>query len=153
MGKKNPKLCVVASAGGHLTEAVKAIEKVTDVEIFFATNRIKGVQERVNNRRVKFITDPGRNIFLYVVNVCESINVFFTEQPDVVFTTGAGIAIPLCYLAKLLGKKIVFLESAGRVNVPSKAARIIYPIADEFVVQSERLLKFFSRAIYGGRLL
>jgi UDP-N-acetylglucosamine:LPS N-acetylglucosamine transferase len=74
------------------------------------------------------------------------------ERPDVVISTGAGAVVFFCVFAKLLGAKLIFLESMAKVKRPTWTARVLYPFADLFMVQWPGLLKFFPRAKFLGRL-
>jgi UDP-N-acetylglucosamine:LPS N-acetylglucosamine transferase len=79
--------------------------------------------------------------------------IFFQEKPDLVVTTGAEICIPICFLAKLAGKKVVFIESLCRVESLSATGRIVYPIADLFLVQWPRLAAKYRKARYEGKIV
>lgn len=72
------------------------------------------------------------------------------EQPDVVITTGALIAYPFCLLAKLGGRKVIYIESFARVHNRSLTGRLVYPFADLFLVQWESMLKCYPKAKYVG---
>ena len=72
------------------------------------------------------------------------------EKPDVVVTTGALISFPFCLCAKLTGAKVVYIETFARVNDRSLTGRLVYPLADLFLVQWESLLKFYPKAKYVG---
>ena len=72
------------------------------------------------------------------------------EQPDVVITTGALLAFPFCLLAKLMGKKVVYIESFARVYDKSLTGKLVYPFADLFIVQWESMLKCYPKAVYTG---
>ena len=74
------------------------------------------------------------------------------ERPDVVISTGAGITVFFCVFAKLLGAKLIFLESMAKVEKPTLTARMLYPFSDLFLVQWPGLLDYFPRAQYLGRL-
>lgn len=77
------------------------------------------------------------------------------ENPEVVITTGAGFALPLCFLAKfVLNSKIIFIESFSRVFSPSLTGKLLYPISNLFIVQWKPLLKKYGKnVLYGGTLL
>jgi beta-1,4-N-acetylglucosaminyltransferase len=83
------------------------------------------------------------------------MRILLKERPDVVISTGGGeIAIPFCYAGKLMGAKVVFIETLARVTTRSAAGKLIYPIADLFLVQWESLLKLYgSKAQYWGNVL
>ena len=74
------------------------------------------------------------------------------ERPDVVISTGAGIVVFFCVFAKLLGAKLIFIESMARIERPTLTARFLYPFSDLFMVQWPDLLEYFPKAKYMGRL-
>lgn len=72
------------------------------------------------------------------------------EKPDCVITTGALIAFPFCVIAKMLKKKVIYIESFARVNSKSLTGRLVYPFADLFLVQWESMLELYPKAQYVG---
>lgn len=107
----------------------------------------------LQNEKVYFIADPKRNPKKLLQNFNQSIKILRKENPDIIFSTGAAAAVPICYAAKLLGKKLIFVETIAAVNKPSLSGRVVYPIADLFVVQWKSLIKNYKRAVYGGSLI
>jgi UDP-N-acetylglucosamine:LPS N-acetylglucosamine transferase len=73
-------------------------------------------------------------------------------RPHAVVSTGPGPAVPVSLLAKALGIKVVYIETASRVFALSASGRILYRFADLFFVQWPELLSTWPRAIYAGRL-
>ena len=80
----------------------------------------------------------------------EQFKIFLKEKPEVIITTGAGVAIPMCVIAKIFRKKIIYIESFARIDTPNKTGRFIYKFADLFIVQWEELKKYYPKAVYGG---
>jgi beta-1,4-N-acetylglucosaminyltransferase len=78
---------------------------------------------------------PFRYIFKFSYNVIKSFYYFLRERPDVVVTTGAHTAVQMCYMAKLFGKKVIFIESFAKTTTPTISGKLVYPIADLFIVQ------------------
>ena len=72
------------------------------------------------------------------------------ENPDCIISTGALASYPICKLGKMRGKKIIYIESFARVDTPSLTGKLMYGVADIFIVQWEEMLQFFPNAIYGG---
>ena len=72
------------------------------------------------------------------------------EKPDVVITTGVLAMIPLCLIAKLFGKKLIYIESFAKVSSPTETGRFLYKFADRFYVQWKPMLQFYPKAIYLG---
>lgn len=93
------------------------------------------------------------NPLSWIVGAVLSVYIAIRERPDVVISTGAGVVVFFCVFAKLLGAKLIFIESVARVERPTLSARMLYPFADLFFVQWAGLLKSFPKAKYVGRLL
>jgi len=92
------------------------------------------------------------NPLSWIVGAVLSGYIAIRERPDVVISTGAGVVVFFCVFAKLMGAKLVFIESMAKVEKPTLTARMLYPFADLFFVQWPRLLDFFPDAKYMGRL-
>ena len=88
----------------------------------------------------------------WLIGTVLSAYIAIAERPDVVITTGAGVVVFFCIFAKLLGAKLVFIESMAKVEKPTLTARLLYPFANLFIVQWTNLLKFFPQARFLGRL-
>jgi UDP-N-acetylglucosamine:LPS N-acetylglucosamine transferase len=75
------------------------------------------------------------------------------ERPDVIVSTGAGVAFPFFLLAKPLGIRTVFVEAYERIDRPSLTGRLCYPIADLMMLQWEEQRRFYPRGELVGALL
>jgi UDP-N-acetylglucosamine:LPS N-acetylglucosamine transferase len=82
-----------------------------------------------------------------------ALKVLFKEKPDVIISSGAGVAIPFFYLGKLLRKKLVFIEAYERIENPSLTGRLVYPLTDVFILHWEEQKKSFPKGIVLGELL
>ena len=71
-------------------------------------------------------------------------------KPDVVVTTGAHTAVAMCYIAKIFRKKVIYIESFANIETKTLTGRLVYPIADKFIVQWHSMLKLYPKAVYGG---
>ncbi|MDJ0574868.1 MAG: hypothetical protein QNJ65_06830 [Xenococcaceae cyanobacterium MO_234.B1] len=68
------------------------------------------------------------------------------ESPDLVLSTGAGVAVPFLILAKLKGIKTAFIESFTRVKELSLSARLVLPFLDALYVQWKQLQVKYPQA-------
>jgi beta-1,4-N-acetylglucosaminyltransferase len=89
----------------------------------------------------------------FLINVFQTLNIFSTEKPDLIVSTGAGVAIAMCWWAKIFRKKVIFLEDWCVVNKPSFSGRLVYPVADLFIVQWKELKKYYPKAKFKGALI
>jgi beta-1,4-N-acetylglucosaminyltransferase len=156
------KICLVCSHGGHLTQMLRIRDAFSSHKTFLITYKWGNTQKLQNEYSIKtyliaylYGTHP-HSIFWLLLNMIivtvKEIPVFLKERPDAIVSTGSEIAIPICYIAKLFGKRIVYIETFGRPLEASGTAKFVYPIADLFLVQWEPLLKKFKRARYEGRV-
>lgn len=72
------------------------------------------------------------------------------EKPDCIISTGALMTYPVCLLGKMRKIHIIYIESFARVDEASLTGKLMYPLADLFLVQWEDMLKVFPKAIYAG---
>lgn len=147
------KIGITCSAGGHLIEALQLLPLFKNHDIFFITIRRVQTQQLLKRYKVFFVVDPKRSPIKLLINLVQSFQILLRERPKVMISTGAGVAVPVCYIGKLIGSKVVFIETLAAVYKPSLAGRFIYPIADLFIIQWKHLLKFYKKAVYGGQLI
>lgn len=95
---------------------------------------------------------PSKRWTLFV-NAFQALFWVLIKRPNVIITTGAGVAVPTVFFAKkLLGAKVVFINSAADVTEPSRTPVWIEKYADLFLVQWEDMLKVFPQATCCGVL-
>lgn len=148
------RIAVACSSGGHMVQARQLAPVYEKYDHFFFTYSGGVADEMKKTQRVRDIPNIVRsNPISWVVGLVRSWRIARAERPDVVISTGAGIAVFFCVFAKLLGAKLIFVESMAKVKYPTLTGRFLYPFADLFFVQWPGLLKHFPKAQYLGRLL
>jgi UDP-N-acetylglucosamine:LPS N-acetylglucosamine transferase len=81
------------------------------------------------------------------------ICVILRERPDVVLSTGAAAGCIACFLAKLLGAKVAWLDSITNVERISLSGRMVRHIADLFLVQWPELVQQHENVEYVGAVI
>lgn len=81
-----------------------------------------------------------------ILNACQSAALILRERPGVVVSTGAGSVYFTVLWARLLGARVVIIESFARFDRPSAFARIAGPLAHHKVVQSPGLSAYWPDA-------
>jgi len=94
-----------------------------------------------------------RNLWNLLRNTLLALKVFVKERPWLVVSTGAGVAVPFFWLAKVFGAKTVYIEVYDRINSPTLTGKLVYPVTDLFVLQWEEQKKFYPRGVVLGGLL
>jgi len=82
----------------------------------------------------------------------KTVFLYIKIRPKYIVTTGTHTAVPMCYLGKLFGSKIIFIETYANSESKTLSGKIIYPIANLFIVQWESMLKLYPKAVYGGSI-
>ena len=150
------KICLAFSAGGHLTQMLRLMDAFEDHDVFFVTIKEKSSENLSNVHYLMDTAGPTKihMIFNMTIVAIQSLKIILKERPRVIVSTGADVTIPICYIGKSFGVKIIFIESLSRLTSKSGSGKIIYPIADLFLVQWESLLgKYGKKAKYWGKVL
>lgn len=150
---KKMKICFAASSGGHYEQLMMLRPLMDKYDSFVVTERTdydakaKGEKtyymHQVNRREKAFIWRMLQNVFF-------SMKVYWQEKPDLVICTGVLATIPICLISKIMGKKLIYIESFAKVSSPTETGKLLYRYADQFYVQWEPMLQVYPKAIYLG---
>lgn len=147
------KICLAASLGGHLEEIARLTELGNHYDLYLVTEK-GGFATLSFCNQVYYLNHINRKELLfipkYIINFFRSFYILIKEKPYSIISTGALATYPTCLLGKLLGKQIIYIESFARVNSASLTGKLMYRIADLFIVQWEEMLEIFPKAVYGG---
>lgn len=162
---KQKAIILVYGEGGHRAQ-MKRLYDLIKLENEHKKYKFIGICENsksINSLDKNFSIDPLRDKhsnFITLVNIPKGIFNYFrlfyklSKDYDVrsVISTGPGIAIPISLYFKMLGKKIIFIETWSRFITVSMTAKVMYKIATKFYIQNKSLKKHYPDAIYGGLL-
>ncbi|ETV73465.1 hypothetical protein, variant [Aphanomyces astaci] len=168
---------VVLGSGGHTTEMLKLIKRLsmdTYAPLAFVvaasdhTSEEKARVERKDDGPLHFYTIPrsrevGQSwvstVFTTAYSFLYSVWVVFHFQPDVLVCNGPGTCIPICaallvrrFLGHQPSSKLIFCESFARVQRLSLSGRLLYHVADAFVVHWPQLQAKYPHATYLGTI-
>ena len=153
------KVLFISSTGGHLTELLQLKPIFSKYDYHIITEKDKTNKDLKNKykERISYLPYGTRShffkyIFIYLFLILKTIYLYFKIRPKVIITTGTHTAGPMCYLGKIFGSKIIYIETFANINKKTATGKLIYPIADLFIVQWEEMLKLYPKAIYGGAI-
>jgi hypothetical protein len=144
------RTCLAYSAGGHLAELERATRGIVFEDCFHVTYAGGRAPERPGP--VHHVLHPRRTVWRTLVNAAQALLILLRHRPRLIISTGADVAVPILVLGKLVGARIVFIETGGSLE-PTLAGRLVYPIADLFLVQWSEKLRAFPRATLSRGLL
>lgn len=157
LGDYMKKVIFISSTGGHLSELLQLEPLFNEVDYRIITEKTKSnlsLKDKYPHRVSLLIYGTKKQFFSYIfkfiANTFKSLRIFLKFKPDYIITTGAHTAVPMAYIAKLFGKKIIYIETMANISSKTLTGRMIYPIANLFVVQWESMLELYPKAVYGG---
>lgn len=151
--KKEITICLASSSGGHFEQLMMLKPLIEKYNGYIVTEKI-GYDVKAGNIPVKYVLPINRTdktFFLkFIVNIVKSLGIVLQNKPDYIISTGALAAVPLMIWTKLLGGKVIYIESFAKINSPNLSGKIAYKFADRFYVQWESMKKFYPNAICKG---
>ena len=151
------KVLFISSTGGHLNELLMLKPMFEKYDYHIVTEKTDSnfsLKDKYGDRISYLVYGTKYHIltypFKFIFNTFKSLFIFLKFKPSVIVTTGTHTAVPMCYIAKLFRKKIIYIETFANISSKTLTGRIVYPIADLFIVQWESMLKLYPKAVYGG---
>ena len=149
--KRSQSILVIASSGGHLTQAMCATSLV-DRRLILVSN--KNMLENDDHfDRIYTIRDTQYNPVVHALNFLSALKIFWCERPAAMFSTGGPICLPFAVLAKMTGTRFVFLDTMSRVTELSNSGKLIskFKLYDSFLCQWQSVANKHSGAEYHGQ--
>ncbi|XP_054723087.1 UDP-N-acetylglucosamine transferase subunit ALG14 homolog isoform X2 [Uloborus diversus] len=175
----NPaKLMVVLGSGGHTFEMLHLLKHIGPKfrpRIYIIADSDILSEKKVLSLETMPVTDAytiekiprsrevGQSwissVMTTFVSFLKCLQLVFKHKPDAILNNGPGTCVPVCvaaFLSHVLGVKhikIIYVESICRVKTMSLSGKILYPIADYFLVQWPQLKEKYPRSRYLGKLM
>lgn len=149
------KVMFISSTGGHLNELLQLKPMFKKYDSYIITEKTKSTVDLKDEYKVHYLIygtkhKPLSYIFKLLINCFKSLYYFIKIRPDAIVTTGAHSAGPMCCIGKIFRKKIIYIETMANLSSKTLTGKLVYPIADLFVVQWESMKEMYPKAIYGG---
>src|SRR5699024_8244155 len=151
------RVLFISSIGGHLTQLLQLEPLFKNYQYHIVTEKCAITMELKDKYPVSMLVYGARNylfryIFKFSYDMVKALCIFLRRRPDVIITTGAHTAVPMCSIAKLFRKKIIFIESFAKSDSPTLSGKMVYPISDLFIVQWKSMQRIYPNSVYGGSI-
>lgn len=147
------KICLVGSSGGHLTHLYMLKPFWESKDHFWVTFDKEDARSLLKGEKMYPCYYPtNRSIKALIINSFLAWKVLRKEKPDLIISAGAAVAVPFFYIGKLFGAKLVFVEIFDRIDKGTLTGKMVYPIADKFIVQWEEQKQVYKKAINLGSI-
>jgi UDP-N-acetylglucosamine transferase subunit ALG13 len=141
------RVCLAGSGGGHVRQLLDLEPLWRHMNYFMVTENTALGATLKTEHDVEFVEHValgqaklGNPIAMLVAagkNLFQSANIVLRRRPDVVISTGAGATFFTVFWARLLGARVIVIDSMARITGPSTFARVAGTIADVRISQSE----------------
>jgi len=156
------RLLIVLGSGGHTKEMIRLVDLLgpryeycylvaADDELSLQKIKLPGPVYRVIRPRWKNTSWPVAGLRT-LWSCLQALWALVRLHPQAILSTGPGVAVPASVLSRLLGLKVVYIETGSRIFALSASGKILYRFADLFFVQWPELLPLCPKAVYAGRL-
>jgi beta-1,4-N-acetylglucosaminyltransferase len=154
---------VVLGDGGHTAEIVRLLELLGPG---YAYSYVLSSADQISASKLPFpgqvwrLTRPrakGEPWPAVALNLARSLLeaawLLARARPNAVLGSGPALMVPVAAMGRLLGAKVIFVETGSRVTELSWTGKIMLRLAHQFFVQWEPLHQRYPTTIYAGRLL
>lgn len=141
---------VIASSGGHLTQAMCATSTISQ-KLVLVSN--KDMLQGEHFDRVHIIRDTQHNPIVHTLNFFAAVRILIKEKPMAMFSTGGPICLPFALIAKLTRTRFVYLDTMSRVTELSNSGKLIrkFGLYDSFLCQWKSVAEQYDGIEYHGQ--
>ncbi len=148
------RVMLVASTGGHLAQLTAMTQEFAgDSRLWVTFDKADARSTLAGERVVHAFHPTTRNLRTAVLNLVLAARVLRRERPEVVVSTGAGVALPFFLVARALGIPTVYLEVVDRVDSRTLTGRLCRPLSTRFCVQWPEQAALYPGADVVGKML
>ena len=147
----------ISSTGGHLNELMQLSPMFEKYDYHIITEKTKSnlkLKEKYPGKVGYLVYGTKLHIFTYIFkllyNCFKSLYYYIKFHPDYIITTGTHTAGPMCCIGKILGSKIIYIETFANIKTKTSTGKLIYHFADHFIIQWPSMKKLYPKAIDGG---
>lgn len=151
------KVLFISSTGGHLSEMMQLKSMFKKYDYYIVTEKTKSnldLRKKYKNRVSYLVYGTKDHMLSYpfklLYNCFKSAFLYFKLHPDYIITTGVHTAGPMCLLGKIFGSRVIYIETFANMTSKTATGRLIYPVADRFIVQWSSMKEFYPKAVDGG---
>ncbi len=156
-GRRRFRLCLSGSGGGHVRQLLDMEPLWGKTDHFFVTEPTALGRTLRTQHDVEFVEHvalgqarlgaPVAMMWAGVKNLFQSARIILKRRPDVVISTGAGATFFTVLFARLLGAKVILIDSMARIEGPSVFARVTAPLAHIRISQSEQASRNWTGSV------
>lgn len=140
------RIALIASGGGHVRQLLDLEGLWGSKDHFFITEDTALTRSIARDHRIYYVPHValgqarlGKRFEMLKSgfrSVFRSLQIILRERPSIVITTGAGSSYFSVLFSRLLGARVILIDSFARFHGPSAFARIVSPLTHVRIAQS-----------------
>jgi len=148
------RIMFVCSSGGHLLQLYRLKPWWEHHDRTWVTFEMPDSRSLLAGERVAFGHHPTtRNLPNMVRNYFLARRLVKRYRPDLIVSSGAGVAVPFFVVGRMHRVRTVYIEVYDRIDLPTVTGKLCYPLSSLFLLQWEQQRRFYPRGQVIGRLL
>jgi UDP-N-acetylglucosamine:LPS N-acetylglucosamine transferase len=150
------KICLAACAGGHLTQLLRLHETFEEYPHFLLTSLPIAAADADSDSSIRtyVVGEATRKQPLHLLWIALRVaRVVLRERPSAVLSTGAAPGWLACFFGKLLGARVIWVDSIANTEKLSLSGRLVRPFADLVLSQWPEVAQQNSGVEYHGAVL
>lgn len=151
------KVLFIASTGGHLNELMQLKDMFNYYDYHIVTektNSNKYLKKEYGKKINYLIYGTKHHMLTYpfklLINCFISLFIYLRFRPDYIITTGTHTAGPMCLIGKIFGSRVIYIETFANMVTKTATGKLLYPVADKFIVQWKSMKKLYPESDFGG---
>lgn len=151
------RVLFIASTGGHLNELMQLREMYKNYDYHLVTEKTKSNKylKKEYGKKISYLIYGTKHHMLtypfkLLINCFISLFIYLRYRPDYIITTGTHTAGPMCCIGKIFGSRIIYIETFANMVTKTSTGKLLYPIADKFIVQWESMKKIYPDSDFWG---
>jgi hypothetical protein len=135
MNSFRPKLLAISSGGGHWVQLLRLRPAFEGCDVIFSTVS-RDYKCTVSSDKFNVVIDSNRSSNLAMVCCAVSVLILLVrERPDIIITTGAAPGYFAARIGKLLGSRVVWVDSVANAEEMSLSGRKARNFSDLWLTQ------------------
>jgi beta-1,4-N-acetylglucosaminyltransferase len=146
------KVCLVCNPGGHFLQLQLLREAWEGCEVFYVVGRSPTLTKTEGGERRYFLRLSDRKRPLSIIlNAWDALRILLRERPDAIVSTGASIAVPVCFIGRVLRVPVIWVDSIANTKRLSLSGRLVRFVARRVYTQHPALATGDGSVRFRGR--
>ena len=137
---------VLVTDNVRATKDMEALKNIGSIEYMLVMAEARNKGKKDHNSRVY-------GVISYAKACLACCKIWRKYRPAVIITTGSSIAVGLFLYGKLMGSKLIFIETRAKVYSKTITGKIVGRVADRIYVQWPEMKTIYPTAHFCGTLV